>query len=142
MTPTKGSKKENIIEAIQNTLEKTNINTKTKAKFEVGDKVRISRTKGIFEKGYLPNWSEEVFMVDKVQETHPVSYIIKDALGEVIKGSFYNEELLKSSQELYRVERVIRKKKIDGVEYVLVKWSGYSDKFNQWIPMSDTEKLI
>jgi hypothetical protein len=50
--------------------------------------------------------------------------------------------LQKSDQEVYRIEKVIRKKKIDGVEHGLVKWSGYSEKHNQWIPVKDLEKLI
>ena len=101
----------------------------------------MSRIKAIFEKGYLPNWSEEIYTVEKVQKTNPVTYIIKDSLGEVIQGSFYNEELQKTNQEIYRVEKVIRKKKIDGVEHALVKWSGYSKKYNQWIPVSELEKI-
>ena len=62
-------------------------------------------------------------------------------LGATIKGSFYTEELQKTSQEEFRVEKVIRKKKIDGVEHGLVKWSGYSDKYNQWIPTKDLERV-
>ena len=112
-----------------------------KAKFYVDDKVRISRMKAIFEKGYLPNWSEELYIVDKVQKTIPVTYKLKTSLGEEIEGSFYEKELQKSHQEVYRVEKVMRKKKINGVEHALVKWSGYSEKHNQWIPMKDLEKL-
>ena len=107
----------------------------------VGDKVRISRTKGIFEKGYLPNWSEEVFDLYEVKLTNPVTYILKDTAGEVLQGGFYENELQKTSQELYRIEKVIRKKKIDGVEHALVKWSGYNDKYNEWIPVLNLEKL-
>jgi hypothetical protein len=101
----------------------------------------MSRTKALFEKGYLPNWSEEIYTIEKVQKTIPITYIIKDSLGEVIQGSFYTEELQKTNQEIYRVEKVIRKKKIDGVEHALVKWSGYSKKYNQWIPMSQMERI-
>jgi hypothetical protein len=113
----------------------------TKPKFKVGDKVRMSRTKALFEKGYLPNWSEETYVVEKVQKTTPITYIIKDTLGEEIQGSFYSEELQKTDQEIYRVEKVISKKKIDGVEHALVKWSGYSKKYNQWIPVSQLERI-
>ena len=142
MTPVKASLKDNEGRVLQNIIEKTRPIRKTKAKFKVGDKVRISRTKALFEKGYLPNWSEELYVVDKVQKTIPVTYKIKDLLGEEVKGSFYAEELQKSTQEVYRIEKVIRKKKIDGVEHALVKWSGYSDKHNQWLPAKELEKLI
>jgi len=141
MSPTKGSLKENEMRVLQNIIDKTKVSTKTRARFKVGDKVRMSRIKGIFEKGYLPNWSEEIYTVEKVQKTNPVTYKIKDSLGEVIEGSFYNEELQKTNQEMFRIEKVIRKRKIDGVEHALVKWSGYSNKHNQWIHVSELEKL-
>jgi len=48
-----------------------------KPKFKVGDKVRISRIKGIFEKGYLPNWSEAVYIIHEVKRTRPITYVIK-----------------------------------------------------------------
>ena len=141
MTPVKASLKENEMTVLQNIINKIKVASRTKAKFKVGDKVRMSRTKALFEKGYLPNWSEEIYIIEKVQKTNPVTYKIKDLLGEVIEGSFYSEELQKTSQELYRVEKIIRKKKIDGVEHAFVKWSGYSDKYNQWIPLSDLDKI-
>src|SRR5437870_8967083 len=77
----------------------------------------------------------------QVLKNTPVSYRIKDSLNEIITGSFYEQELQKTNQEVYRVEKVLGKKKIDGIEYALVKWSGYSDKFNEWIPITDTKKL-
>jgi len=79
--------------------------------------------------------------LDKVQTTIPVTYKLKNLLGEEIEGSFYEQELQKSQQEVYRVEKVIRKKKIDGVDHALVKWSGYNEKHNQWIPVKDLNKL-
>ena len=141
MTPVKASLKENEVKVLQNITKKSKVTSKTKAKLKVGDKVRMSRTKALFEKGYLPNWSEETYIIDKVRKTNPITYKIKDTLGEVIEGSFYSEELQKTNQEVYRVEKVIRKKKIDGVEHALVKWSGYSKKYNQWIPVSQLERI-
>lgn len=141
MPPVKASLKENEIKILENVINRRKVTSKTKPKFKVGDKVRMSRTKALFEKGYLPNWSEEVYTVERVQKTNPVTYKIKDSLGEVIEGSFYNEELQKTNQEIYRIEKVIRKKKIAGVEHALVKWSGYSKKYNQWIPVSELEKI-
>ena len=141
MTPVKASQKDNYMEALQNTLEKTRPIPITKPNFKIGDKVRISRTKATFEKGYLPNWTEELYIVNEVQKTIPPTYKLKDLLGEEIEGSFYEQELQKSKQGVYRVEKVIRKKKIDGIEHGLVKWSGYNEKHNQWIPVKDLEKL-
>ena len=67
---------------------------------------------------------------------------MKDLLEEEIKGSFYNEELQKSTQDIYRIKKVIRKKKINGVEHALFKWSGYSDMHIQWMPGKELKKLI
>ena len=52
----------------------------------------------------------------------------------MLEGSFYENELQKTEQEIYRIEKKIRKKIINGVEHALVKWMGYDDKFNQWVP--------
>jgi transposase InsO family protein len=108
-----------------------------KPKFKVGDQVRISRIKGIFEKGYLPNWSEALYIIHTVKQTSPITYILKDMKGEIVKGGFYTEELQKSKQEVFRIEKVLRKKKINGVEHGLVKWLGYNKNFNEWKPMSE-----
>ena len=62
-------------------------------KFKVGDRVRISKYKNIFAKGYMPNWSEEVFVIKKVKNTVPWTYVINDLNGEEIIGTFYEKEL-------------------------------------------------
>ena len=62
-------------------------------KFKIGDTVRISRIKGIFEHGFLPNWSEQIYKIHKINNSTPVAYILEDLQGEIISGSFYNEEL-------------------------------------------------
>ena len=64
-------------------------------KFKVGDNVRISKHKNIFAKGYTPNWSEEVFVINKTKNTVPWTYAISDLIGEEITGSFYEKELQK-----------------------------------------------
>ena len=141
MSPTEARMKDNYDLTLQNTLDKTNYHPIKKPAYKLGDKVRISRLKNIFEKGYLPNWSEEVFTIAKVKKTNPVTYILKDTLGEILEGGFYEKELQKTNQELYRVEKIIRKKKIDGIEHGLVKWSGYSEKHNQWLPIKDLQNI-
>ena len=78
-----------------------------KPKFKVGDHVRISKCKTIFAKGYTPNWPEEVFVVSKIKNTIPWTYVISDLNGEPIAGSFYEKELQKTSQEKFRIEKVI-----------------------------------
>ena len=68
-------------------------------KFKVGDRVRISKYKNIFAKGYSQNWSEEVFVVSKIKNTVPWTYVISDFNSEPITWSFYEEKLQKTSQE-------------------------------------------
>ena len=66
------------------------------SRFKVGDRVRISKFKNIFAKGYTPNWSTEIFIVDKVNDTVPYTYNLKDLNGEEIIGSFHDKELQKT----------------------------------------------
>ena len=68
-------------------------------KFKVGDNIRISKYKNIFAKGYNPNWLEEIFVINKIKNTVPCTYAIKDLNGEEITGSFYEKELQKTSQK-------------------------------------------
>jgi len=145
MKPIDASLKENESEVWNNVYDITSNGVKTsqagKIKFKIGDTVRISRIKGLFEKGYLPNWSEELYKVHEIKPSKPVTYVIKDTNDEIISGSFYNEELQKAEQEIFRVEKVIRKKKIKGIQHGFVKWVGYNNTFNQWIPMTDIQAL-
>ena len=82
-------------------------------KFKVGDHVRISKYKNIFAKGYMPNWSEEIFIIKKIKNTVPWAYIISDRNGYEIIGTFYEKELQGTNQQEYRIERVIKKKAIN-----------------------------
>ena len=65
-------------------------------RLKVGDRVRISKFRNIFAKGYTPNWSKEIFIVDKINDTVPYMYNLKDLNDEEIIGSFYNRELHKT----------------------------------------------
>ena len=69
---------------------------KKDSRFKVGDRVRISKFKNIFAKGYTPNWSKKIFIVDKINDTVPYTYNLKDLNGEEIIGTFYDRELQKS----------------------------------------------
>ena len=82
-------------------------------KFKVGDHVRISKYKNIFAKGYMPNWSEEVFISSKIKNTVPWTYVINDLNGEEIIGTFYEKELQKTNQQKFRIEKVIKRNVIN-----------------------------
>ena len=79
-------------------------------KFKVGDPIKISKYKNIFAKRYTQNWSEEVFVVSKLKNTVPWTYKISGLNGEPIAGSFHEKELQKSSQEKFRIEKIIKRK--------------------------------
>ena len=97
MTPIEASKKKNEGIVYYNLYGKTN-QTQTKPKFKAGDIVRISKYKRkLFDKGYTPNWTEEIFLISKVFNTNPYTYEITDLKGETISGSFYEQELLKTN---------------------------------------------
>lgn len=104
-------------------------------KFKIGDSVRISLVKGAFAKGFLQNYTNEVFTISKVLKTSPVTYILKDHFQEELKGSFYEQELQKTRvPDLFLVEKVIKRRKGKGgkLEH-FVKWHGLDSKFNSWV---------
>ena len=105
-------------------------------KFKVGDRVRISKYKNIFAKGYTPNRSEEVFVIKKVKNTVLWTYVINDLNGEEIMGTFYEKELQKTSQQEFRIEKVIKRKG----DKIYVKWKGYDNSFSSWIDKKDLIK--
>jgi len=108
---------------------------KTKPKYKVGDSVRISGTKQrIPAKGYRDKWTEEVFNVVKVVNTQPITYVIADYNGEELKGKFYDQELQQVIKDVYRIEKVLKTRKVSGgKKQFYVKWLGYSDVFNSWV---------
>ena len=113
------------IDVKDNTYINTDKETNDKdPKFKVGDRARISKAKG-----YTPNLSEEIFVIKKVKNTVPWTYVINDLNGEEIMGTFYEKELQKTSQEEFRIEKVIRRKG----DKMYVKWKGYDNSFNSWI---------
>ena len=105
-------------------------------KFKAGDHVRISKHKNIFTKGYTPNLSEEVFVIKKVKNTVPWTYVISDLNAEEIIGTFYSKELQKTNQQEFRIEVVIKKKG----DKLYVKWKGHDTSFNSWIDKKDLIK--
>ena len=133
MTPVKASKKENELRVWRNLYPEHLEIHDIKPKFSVGDKVRISKKKKTFEKAYTTRWTEEIFTIVEVKLTSPVTYKIADLNEEEIKGTFYEPELQKTSQEIFRIEKVIKR----GKKKSLIKWKGYSDDFNTWVDNKD-----
>ena len=134
MTPLEGSKKinEKKIKNIYN-FEKT----KKLGKFEIGDRVRISLEKNIFEKGYETNWTQEIFVIYDIKYSNVPYYYLKDLNNEKLDGTFYEQELQKTKQDdLYTIEKILKTKN----NRIFVKWKGYSSDFNSWIDKNTVTK--
>ncbi|XP_068994245.1 uncharacterized protein [Neodiprion pinetum] len=107
-------------------------------KFKSGNKVRISKFKNVFEEGYTPNWTIEIFTMSRVENTHPVTYKRKDYRDQPIADGFYEQELLKVKHpDIYLVEKVLKKHG----RKIYVKWLGSDNTHNSWITESDMQHL-
>ena len=82
-------------------------------KFKVGDRVRISKYKNIFAKGYTPNWPEEVFVIKEVKNAVPWTYVINDFNGEESIGTFYEKELKKQISKYLGWKKLLKEKEIN-----------------------------
>jgi hypothetical protein len=101
-----------------------------KPRYKVGDYVRVSKQKAVFDKGYTPNWSAEIFRVVKIRSTNPTTYLLEDFEKRSVKGGFYSHELQRVHHpDVYLVEKVLRRR--GGRSYV--KWLGFDSSHNSWI---------
>lgn len=120
-----------------NTVYKLPSATLSKTKFKIGDFVRISKYKHIFEKGYTPNWTTEVFTIRAIQKTTPITYLLNDLFGNPINGCVYQEELqLAKYHDLYLVEKILRRRG----DQLYIKWLGLDARNNSWIKKGDLLK--
>ena len=102
---------------------------------KVGDHVRLSKTKRLFTKGYMPSWTEEVFSVVQILKNHgkPTQFKVADYHGEVVDGSFYAPEIQKIEKpDTYIIETIIDERGTGRRKQYLVKWLGYEPQFNSW----------
>ena len=81
----------------------------------------------------MPNLSEEIFIIKKIKNTVPWTYVINDLNGDQIIGIFYEKELQGSKQNEFRIEKVIKKKR----DKLYAKWKCYNNSFNSWIDKKD-----
>jgi len=111
-------------------------------RYKIGDFVRISRIKGVFEKGYEINWTPEVFVITQIHFTDPITYNLNDLMGEEVDGSFYEQELqVTKLKDFSLVEKVLKKRKVKGKEQKFVKFFGWPSKFDQWLDAKDVADI-
>jgi transposase InsO family protein len=110
-----------------------------KFKFNVGDLVKISKTRRPFEKAYNQGWTEENFTIAKQIARNPPVYKIKDFGNEILDGIFYETELQKvvKKDDVYRVDSILRTRTRNGRKQYLVSWKNYPTKFNSWVDEKD-----
>ena len=110
---------------------------------KIEDAVRISRAKHAFEKGYEPNWTEEIFKVKTIQPgTRRRVYKLSDWLGEKIGGIFYPEEIqrvIRKPDKEFNIEKILQTRKRGRLTEHLIKWRGLPTKFNSWINSKDVK---
>ena len=114
-------------------IDSSNETNNTNPKCKIGDIVRISKYKNISAKRYTPNWSEEIFVIKKVKNTVPCIYVINDLNGEKKFQTYFKNELQKTNQKEFGIEKVIKR---EG-DKLYVKWKGYNNLFNRWISKKD-----
>jgi hypothetical protein len=115
---------------------------KTKAKIKSGDKVRMAYTHKPFDKGYYPNWTDNIFTVEKsIKGEKQYVFRLKDEKGNIVEQRFYPQEIQKIKENLFRVEKVIKERQRRGMKEVLVKWLNYPSSYNSWIPKTELKKL-
>ena len=105
-------------------------------KYDVGHRMRIVMQRRPFRKGYLVDWSEEIFEIASRIPTVPVTYELVDLAGERTKGKFYEPEIqkvLKPDDDRFDVDRILKTRKRNGKIQYLVSWKGYPSKFNTWV---------
>ena len=114
---------------------------KKKSAFKVGDRVRLNKKHRTFDKGYLPGWTEEVFLITQARlDGNVPTYRISEWDDTPIKGTFYAEDLQKvtvTDDDLFRIDSVVRRKK----DSLLVRWKGWPAKYDSWIDKKDLVPL-
>ena len=111
-------------------------------KFKVGDEVRISKIKGKFGRGYQQSVQWEIFRVYQIKRKLKIPmYKLETYDGkEILNGDFYNFELTKVTGDTFRIEKVLKTEKRKGKTWHYVKWKGFNDSYNSWIPSENIVK--
>ncbi|OOZ36869.1 hypothetical protein BOW52_10520 [Solemya elarraichensis gill symbiont] len=130
--------------------QKRNTSTKSKKrrkpfKFKLGDRVRITFLRHVFQREYQQKWTGELFIIrDRFRRQDIPLYKLKDFEGEIISGTFYTSELQKVETDgdtIWKIDKVLKKRKIKGEMKAFVSWQHWPSKFNSWVKESDIESI-
>lgn len=115
---------------------------KKKQTLDTGEQVRIQYQNEPFQKGYYPQWTDEVFTIgNAAKDNKKPQYTLKDHEGEVIEGRFYPEEVQKVKDVKYRIEKILARRTVNGIKQIKVKWLNFPSSQNSWINQSDEEDV-
>ena len=114
-----------------------------KFKYNVGDLVRVSFLRRPFQREYDERWSRELFVINtRFMRDNVPQYGLKDYAGEMVSGTFYQNQLKKAyEQAMYLVEKVLKTRKRGGQKEMLVRWRGWPSKYDSWVGEDDVSSL-
>ena len=146
MSPNEGELEQNknhVISALNQYYSKITA-VKSKINFKVGDTVRVRRELTKFTRGYHERFGRELFEVVEVQQRMPIpTYKLKSLdKGDIVQGTFYNNELQKVKGDVYRVEKVLKRRKKNGQLELFVKWMDFGSAHNSWINAGDVTEVF
>jgi hypothetical protein len=112
--------------------------------FNIGDTVRIAKLKTKFSRGYTQQMQDELFKVKHIKTNNKIPmYTLETYNGdETLKGNFYSYELIKINTDVFRVEKVLKRRTNNGVPQLYVKWKGFKDLYNSWINSADIKQIF
>jgi len=117
-------------------------NKKPKKSLKPGDKVRRKYTLKPFDKSYYPNYTDQIFTVEKSIKGQKQSvYRLRDCSGNIVQQRFYPQELQKITENLHRIEKVLRTRRVRGIKQYFVKWLNYPPQYNSWIDESEYQDI-
>ena len=127
-------------EAVTSQLNNRGVKKKV-SRFKVGDKVRLQKARSVFNRGYLPTFTNEVFKVTKVLDHLPITmYKIAEWDETEIEGHFYPEELTLFRGNVFKLEKILKRGMYNGIPSAFVKWKGFDNKYNSWVPLTKIKK--
>lgn len=146
MSPLQAEKNENEEHLQLNLLQQNQIEKikQKKPTLAVGSFVRIAKQKGKFSRSYDEQTIQEIFKIRKIDTRKKIPlYFLSDYDGnENLEGGFYEFELTPVENKVFRVEKVLKKRKYQGKNQLFVKWKGFGDRYNSWIDEENVQRTF